>query len=133
MAVNTVPSWVQVGKIHADAAGQLRVIGRNHIALYLIGYFVECNAKALCCANKRQPPRAGSAGHNLVGLIELGGTRVSDLRADWRHFAQHRQVGLRYEESIPADIAQPQVYDAGHTLGSHLARLSWRRLRRTHR
>ncbi|MCU1493246.1 MAG: hypothetical protein JWO62_1010 [Acidimicrobiaceae bacterium] len=124
---------MHIADIHAGAAGHLRSTGEDHIALYLAGYFVECNAKAVCLAKGRKPSTAGNAGHDLVRLIELGGSHLSDLRPEWRHFAQHRRVDLRYEESIPSDVDGPEVYAAGHSLGSHLARLANRQRKRSRR
>jgi len=130
---NTAVGWVNVSDIHADAAGRLRAAGRDHIALYLTGYYVECTAKAVCVANRRRPPTSGSGGHHIVSLLEIGGTRLSDLRPEWRGFVERRRVDLRYEESVPQDVSDPSMYEAGHSLGSHLRRLALRRVRRGRR
>lgn len=133
MSPSTATGWVKVGDIHADAAGALRASGRNHIALYLTGYYVECNAKAVCLAGHQRPQVKGRGGHDLVALLEMGGIRLSDLRAEWRSFVERRQVDLRYEESMPSDVEDPSMYHAGHDLGSHLRRLAHRNARRGRR
>jgi hypothetical protein len=130
---NTADGWLKVGDIHADAAGTLRAAGRAHIALYLAGYYVECNAKAVCMAGHRRPPATGSAGHDLVALLEIAGIRLSDLQTDWRRFMERRRVDLRYEEGMPPDIEGPEMYEAGHALGSYLRRLARRQARRARR
>lgn len=76
---------------------------------------------------------SGSAGHHLVSLLEMGGTRLPDLRPEWRRFVERRRVDLRYEESIPPNVDDPDMYEAGHSLGSHLRRLARRHARRARR
>ena len=76
--------------MHADAAGKLRTAQRHQIALYLIGYYVECTAKAACVATHRRPSVAGAAGHHLPSLLEDGGLRLADLQPEWRDFAQRK-------------------------------------------
>lgn len=133
MSPSTAAGWLKVGDLHADAAGTLRAVGRDHVALYLTGYYVECNAKAVCASKHRSAPMSGSGGHHLVTLLEIGGTRLSDLRPEWRRFAERRRVDLRYEETIPADVDGIQMYQAGHDLGSYLRRLALRSARRSRR
>lgn len=108
-----------MGTHRAEDAAQLQQHGRQLAALYFIGYFVECQAKALCLAAGKTPP-TGHDGHNLALLIERAGLHISDLHPDQRSFAQDHRVAIRYEEALPADIDYLTSYGAAASLGGLL-------------
>jgi hypothetical protein len=121
--------WSNVGDLRGTDASALNVAGRDLAALYMIGYYVECQAKALCLARRKSPPTSGAAGHDIAALLLLAGHRLSDLPADQRRFAQDHRVSLRYEASIDTSVAYDTTYAAACQLGAWLRRRVKRELR----
>jgi hypothetical protein len=129
MTTEVVLKWSDVGEHRAKDASVLHTNGQQLCALYLIGYFVECQAKALCFACGRKPPLSGANGHDLALLIILAGHRPSDLPANHRHFAQTRRVDLRYESALDDETDYQAMYAAAGELGAWLRRRALRVLR----
>lgn len=96
-------------------------------ALYMLGFAVECHAKALCAASGRPVPKS----HDLIEILELAGIRRSDLPVDIREFAETRDVSLRYQQALPVEVDLKEQLRRGQTLASWCHRRLNRRTRRS--
>jgi hypothetical protein len=121
----TSQDWRDVASERQSDAATLYAGSRGVGALYFFGFVVESYAKALCVAEGKSVPR-GPYGHDIIAILDRAGVGRAVLPAAVRKFAESRDVGLRYQVSLPKDV------DLGHELdcAQRLARWCVRRLNR---
>lgn len=97
---DSIQAWRDVASERSSDVLSLDQAQRSVAAVYLLGYVIECYAKAMCLFSGVGVPR-GQAGHDLVQLLEKSGYRRNDLPPDLREFADTRDVSLRYQAALP--------------------------------
>jgi hypothetical protein len=107
--------WQDVASERATDTVALEAVARHVAALYMLGYVVECYAKALCHDAGRPVPR-GRDGHDLVAILDRSGVRRTDLPVDLREFADTRDVSLRYQATVPGGIDPQEQLRRGRQL-----------------
>jgi hypothetical protein len=110
-------AWVSSAKERSRDATVLRDGDRPVAALYMLGFVVECYAKAMCCSSARPVPK-GTMGHDILHILESSGLRRRDLPRDMRSFAESRDVSLRYQSSLPDGFDYETLTDAGLRLAT---------------
>lgn len=129
MAAPASPAdWLVVASNRAGDATVLRDGLRHHGAVYVIGYWVECAAKAWVWASTRSLP---TSTHSIVDLISQGGLALSDLPSDLRSFAVTRDVALRYELQVPGSWEID--YDRAVQLGTRFRKMAEQAIRQGRR
>lgn len=97
----TANDWTTVANERAQDARAILLARPPSIgSVYLAGYSVECSLKAVLKARNRPFATAGASGHDLRGLWEAAGFRLSDLsdtNGAKAFFLQHWSTDLRYE------------------------------------
>ncbi|MFE4617777.1 HEPN domain-containing protein [Streptomyces sp. NPDC056747] len=96
----TPQDWEDVALERRSDAMELHRAGRHVACLYYLGFTAECFAKALCAAQGRSVPRS----HNVLTLIAHAGFSPLALPQDVRNFLTDRDVGLRYQSTLPEDV-----------------------------
>jgi HEPN domain-containing protein len=81
-------------------------------ALYMLGFVVECQAKALCAAGGRSVPKS----HDIMTILENAGLHRTDLPIDLREFAETRDVSLRYQAALPPTVDLEEQLKRGRNL-----------------
>ncbi len=76
----TVAEWEQVAKDRYQDAQSLDTQGRHVAAVYMAGYAIECYLKAYIRHRGGKVPTSGREGHNLGGLWQASGFRLTDLQ-----------------------------------------------------
>jgi hypothetical protein len=120
--------WRDVASERSTDVVTLHGAQRSVAALYLLGYAVECQAKALCAAAGRSVPPI----HDLVVILEAAGFHRTDLPADLREFTETRDVGLRYQTALPVAVDLAEQLKRGRALVGWCNRRLNRPTRRTH-
>jgi HEPN domain-containing protein len=100
MMPNTASDWISAGEERSKDATILRDQGRSLAAVYMAGYGLECRLKAYLSSRGKRFPAHGSAGHNLLGLWEACGFKLSDVYGARRAFLERWNTALRYEVEI---------------------------------
>jgi HEPN domain-containing protein len=104
--------WRDVATERSTDTLALQDARRSVAALYMLGFAVECHAKALCAAAGRAIPKS----HDLIKILEQAGFRRTDLPVELREFAETRDVGLRYQAALPSTIDLEEQLKRGQTL-----------------
>jgi hypothetical protein len=104
--------WRDVASERSTDTVTLHGAQRSVAALYMLGFAVECHAKALCAANRRSVPLS----HDLIAILEMAGIRRSDLPLPLRELAETRDVSLRYQAALPATVDLEEQLRRGRTL-----------------
>ncbi|MBW2617944.1 MAG: HEPN domain-containing protein [Deltaproteobacteria bacterium] len=126
----TIDYWLAAASARATDALNLYEKRRFVAAIYLSGYVVECRLKALLIINGNKPPTRGPKGHDLRGLVEGAGFRLSDIRPpDRRQFLEHWSTDLRYQACLPSGMDHASLFEAAKGLSGWLAN----RVKRPHR
>lgn len=89
-------------------------------SVYMAGYLVECNLKALLKSKGRKLPTSGRKGHNLRGLIEAAGMKASDFHGFRRAFLERWSTDLRYESSYEDQCDPGGLYNGAIGLAGYL-------------
>lgn len=99
----TPQDWQDVGLERRSDAVELRRAERDVACLYYLGFTAECFAKALCAARGRDIPK-GRDGHNVLAILAQAGFSSQALSPEVRNFLADRDVSLRYQAALPADV-----------------------------
>ncbi|MEU8462742.1 HEPN domain-containing protein [Streptomyces sp. NPDC029003] len=99
----TPQDWEDVALERRSDAVQLHLAERQVACLYYLGFTAECFAKALCVAQGRPVPK-GRDGHNVLAILAHAGFSQSVLSPEVRRFLSDRDVGLRYQPTLPDDV-----------------------------
>ena len=132
---NSVEDWLSVATERGDdARANLNMRPGSVGPVYLAGYAIECSLKALLRAKGKPFPASRSAGHDLQGLWEACGFRLSDLRDSngaKDFFIEEWSTDLRYETTPPERLpAQELLTGAGDLTGWIQTRVRRERVRR---
>jgi len=111
----TSSEWQDVASERSTDASVLRDGQRVLAELYMLGLVVECYAKALCVEHSGDAPK-GSAGHDLITILEQAGFGRMDLPPDCREFAESRDVALRYQVALPHGVDAQEQLNRGREL-----------------
>ena len=130
---NTIDDWLEAASARSTDAHNLYDKRSFVAALYLSGYVVECRLKALIIINGNKPPTWGPKGHELRGLVEKAGFRLSDIGPDRRQFLEHWSTDLRYQASLPSGMDHASFFEAAKGLSGWLAKRIKRPQRRRRR
>ena len=119
---NSVEEWIAVANERAsDARANLGTRPGSAGPVYMAGYAIECSLKALLRARGKPFPTSGSGGHDLLGLWEAAGLRLSDLRdpsGARTFYIEQWSTDLRYETVPPAAFpAEDLLTGAGSLTG----------------
>jgi hypothetical protein len=112
---DSVLEWSDVAAERAKDANRLQSADRPLAALYMLGFAVECYAKALC-SNANRPVPKGRNGHDIIAILETAGIGRTVLPVDLRAFAETRDVGLRYQAEVPEEIDISLFLERGRRL-----------------
>ncbi len=133
MTPTTASDWVVVANERAADAVAIEKTRSNSIGyIYLAGYAIECSLKALLQRQGKPFPKHGQEGHNLRGLWEAAGFRLSDLsdaNGAKTFFIEHWETALRYELTCDSSLKMAELV-AG---AKHLSGWIQSRIRRTPR
>lgn len=103
--------------------------------VYMAGYAIECSLKALLQSTNKAFPKHGQEGHNLRGLWETAGFKLSDLSdstGSRTFFIESWSTALRYELVSESSLPLTELVDgAKHLTGWIQTRI--RRSSGTHR
>ncbi len=132
---SSADDWISVATERAsDARANLDKRPGSAGPVYIAGYAIECSLKALLRAKGKPFPTSGSGGHDLQGLWEASGFRLSDLRdpnGAKAFFIEQWSTDLRYETAPPAAIPAEQLLTgAGNLTGwihTHVRRAGGRK------
>jgi len=106
---NSAEAWVEVARERAaDAKAMLAVRADSVGSVYMAGYAIECSLKALLRALNKPFPTSGSAGHDLRGLWEASGFRLSDLNdanGAKTFFIERWSTDLRYDTAMDTQMS----------------------------
>jgi hypothetical protein len=106
---HSAEAWVEVaGARAADAQAMLAVRAGSTGPVYMAGYAIECSLKALLRARNQPFPTGGSAGHDLRGLWEASGFRLSDLNdanGAKTFFIERWSTDLRYDTAMDTQMS----------------------------
>lgn len=104
MSPNTPQDWLNLALERAADADAIYQQRPDSIAVvYMAGYAIECSLKALLQKQGIPFPQSGREGHNLKGLWQASGLKLSDLKDDLgckTFFIQNWNTDLRYEISL---------------------------------
>ena len=99
----TYQNWQDTAKERAaDATAMLPERSNSVGVVYMAGYAVECMLKAYLSRKNMPYPRSGQAGHNLRGLWQSAGFRLSDIKdhsGAKSFFVQIWDTALRYQDN----------------------------------
>lgn len=107
-------AWQDVASERSTDTVTLQRAERWVAALYMLGFAVECHAKALCAAG--HPGRDVPKSHDLIKILEHAGFHRTDLPRDLREFAETREVSLRYQAALPSAVDLEEQLRRGRTL-----------------
>lgn len=132
---NSIEDWLSVATERGDdARANLDQRPGSVGPVYMAGYAIECSLKALLRAKGKPFPTSRSAGHDIQGLWEASGFRLSDLRDSngaKAFFIEEWSTDLRYETTPPERLpAQELLMGAGNLTGwiqTHVRRARGRR------
>jgi HEPN domain-containing protein len=103
---STPEKWVEVANERAQDARILSGGNRSLGAVYMAGYSIECYLKAYLQKNGISQPPRGKEGHNLRGLWNTAGFRVSDLNdsdGSQAYFISRWDTQLRYQAVLESN------------------------------
>lgn len=112
----------QAALAKARESNSLRANGHACCAVYLAGYVVECNLKALLAKQGKSFPRSGRGGHDLTALWNAAGFRARDLSGHRRQFIDYWSTALRYESVLPGGHDADNLLDGATQLASFVVR-----------
>lgn len=125
---DTVQEWRDVAQERGADAAALKEKQRHLAAVYMLGYLIECNLKAYITLQGSTPTTRGSAGHDLRGLWEAAGFKLTDVKGAKRWFVETWSTALRYEEGLPPDTDFGELFEAGlHLVGYIQSKMRWAR------
>jgi hypothetical protein len=97
----------------------------------MASYAIECSLKAYLQRSGLPLPRYGREGHNLRGLWERAGLRISDLSdtaGEKTFFIERWSTDLRYEVRLDVGLTADGLVDAASKLSSYVqSQLRWAR------
>jgi hypothetical protein len=67
-------------------------------------------------------PKAGRAGHDLVGLWQAAGLRHSDLSGFRRAFIDYWSTDLRYKATISSEHSVEDLLDGAQNLAGYITK-----------
>jgi hypothetical protein len=122
MTPTTASDWLTVANERAADAEAMKISRCTSIGcIYMAGYAIECSLKALLQSSSTPFPRHGQEGHNLRGLWEASGFRLSDLSDSTgakTFFIQNWDTALRYELTCDSSLTMMELVDgAKHLTG----------------
>ena len=100
----TSQDWQDVALERMSDAATLHAGRRSVGALYFLGFAAESYAKALCAKIGRPVPK-GRDGHDIIAILGSAGVGRVVLPREIREFAEKRDVGLRYQVTLPAGVS----------------------------
>lgn len=104
MSPNSPQDWLNLARERAADADAIYKERPDSIAVvYLAGYAIECSLKALLQKQGISFPKSGREGHNLRGLWQASGLKLSDLKDEQgskTFFLQNWNTDLRYEITL---------------------------------
>ncbi|NEO42085.1 MAG: HEPN domain-containing protein [Moorea sp. SIOASIH] len=120
MAPTTVSDWIDIAKERTkDADAILKNRSQSIGAVYMAGYAIECSLKALLRYKNKPFPKHGNQGHNLRGLWEAAGLRLSDIRDPTgakTFFIENWDTSLRYELTCNSSLTMAELVDGAKQL-----------------
>jgi hypothetical protein len=138
MAPTTASDWISVANERAADADTMKTTRCTSIGcVYMAGYAIECSLKALLQSKGTAFPRHGQEGHNLRGLWETSGFRLSDLSDSTgakAFFIENWDTSLRYELTCDSSLTISELVDgAKHLTGWIQNQIRRNQTRRTNR
>lgn len=108
MEPNNAETWLAVATERAlDAEAMLSSRPNSVGSVYMAGYVVECALKAYLKGRNKSFTIRGAEGHNLKGLWNAAGFRLSDLNdtsGERTYYIELWGTHLRYESEINSNI-----------------------------
>jgi hypothetical protein len=89
--------------------------------VYMAGYSIECSLKAYLRISSIAFPTSGRGGHNLRGLWEAAGFRLTDLgdvQGAMTYYIQDWSTDLRYGTSSGSSLSTERLLDGARQLSS---------------
>jgi len=120
MSPTTAADWISVANERGEDAQAMKLARCGSVGcVYIAGYAVECSLKALLQIKGKTFPRHGREGHNLQGLWESSGFRLSDLsdrNGAKSYFIEGWDTSLRYMTVCNSSLTIPQLVDGAKEL-----------------
>lgn len=120
MTPTTAGGWIAVANERAADAEAMKTQRATSVGpVYMAGYAIECSLKALLQRQGKSFPSYGQEGHNLRGLWEASGFRLSDLHdlnGTKAFFIRQWSTDLRYESSLVGSLQVAELVDGARDL-----------------
>jgi hypothetical protein len=112
--------WCSIANERAADAEAMKSTRCTSIGgVYMAGYAIECSLKALLQIQGTPFPRHGKEGHNLRGLWESSGFRLTDLsdvKGEKTFFMENWDTSLRYELTCSSNLTVIELVDGAKNL-----------------
>jgi HEPN domain len=133
MSPSTYQEWLGVANERAaDALAMLKDRRDSAGPVYMEGYVIECSLKALLQRRGIAFPKAGREGHNLRGLWNTAGLRLTDIgdtTGEKAFFIANWSTDLRYEVQLEIGFTAEELVRAAAKLAGWLRTLVLRQQR----
>jgi hypothetical protein len=114
--------FAAAARARRDDVRVLRTSTRDLAAVYMSGYVVECQLKALLQTRGRPFPRSGRAGHDLRALWSAAGFKLRDAGGNGGTFISQWTTSLRYRGELPASQDGDQLLNGAEAACALIAR-----------
>ncbi|OLT61426.1 HEPN domain-containing protein [Moorena bouillonii] len=120
MVPNNYKDWLDIANERAaDAEAILKNRSQSIGSVYMAGYAIESSLKALLRSRNKSFPKHGNQGHNLRGLWEAAGFRLSDIRDSTgakTFFIENWDTSLRYQITCNSSLTMAELVDGAKQL-----------------
>ncbi|MGL4501658.1 MAG: HEPN domain-containing protein [Planktothrix sp.] len=120
MQPTTVEDWIEIANNRAADAEAIRKVEETSVgSVYMAGYAIECSLKALLRSQNTPFPKSGREGHNLKGLWDSCGFKLSDIKdptGAQTFFIDNWNTSLRYQSTCGSHLKVPELLKGSQKL-----------------